>query len=52
MHLFTQRVPIHQLDAQGASQLLDGSNFEAEAEGISTDAVIENILATLPVRVE
>jgi MoxR-like ATPase len=27
-------------------------NFEAEAEGLTTDAVIENILATLPVRVE
>jgi len=27
-------------------------NFEAEAEGVTTDAVVENILATLPVRAE
>ncbi len=27
-------------------------NFEAEAEGLTTDSVIENILATLPVRLD
>ena len=27
-------------------------NFEAQAEGVTADAVIENIVATLPVRTE